>query len=376
MTRVPPHERVLAGCTMVIAAERRASDLALALERRGAAVYAAPPMRIVPNTEDAQLVERTRALITRPPDVVVATTGVGFRAWIDTAHEHGLADELLTAMRGALLVARGPKANGAIQQAGLQAPWVAASETVAEVGAHLIGRGVAGLRIAVQHHGAGSDDLDDLLRQHGAEVVPLTVYRWAEAPDPALVRRSVQEASSGRVDGVLFTSAPGAARWLADAGAHGAMPGIARRAAGGRLLLAAVGPVTAAPLREAGLPVEIAPRGRLGSLARCVIDHFANRRAPWLTTAGGTLEVRSGGAMLDGDFIALSPAGADLLGALFDARGNVLTRAELARELPRAGATLHAVEMAVARVREALGGRPVVQTVVKRGYRLQREDDR
>jgi uroporphyrinogen-III synthase len=47
----------------------------------------------------------------------------------------------------------------------------------------------------------------------------------------------------------------------------------------------------------------------------------------------------------------------------------VLSRAALLGALPR-GADEHAVEMAVARLRAALGGATYVQTVVKRGYRL------
>ena len=57
------------------------------------------------------------------------------------------------------------------------------------------------------------------------------------------------------------------------------------------------------------------------------------------------------------------------LGALADASGRVLSRAELLAVLPR-GCDEHAVEMAVTRIRAALGGPEFVQTVVKRGYRL------
>jgi len=58
-----------------------------------------------------------------------------------------------------------------------------------------------------------------------------------------------------------------------------------------------------------------------------------------------------------------------VLRALVDARGRVLSRAELLAALPR-GCDEHAVEMAVARLRAALGGPEFVQTIVKRGYRL------
>ena len=59
-----------------------------------------------------------------------------------------------------------------------------------------------------------------------------------------------------------------------------------------------------------------------------------------------------------------------MLGALFDAGGRVLSREELGHVLPRGGENAHAVEMAIARLREALGCPDAVKTVIKRGYRL------
>lgn len=368
-------DAALAGCTIVVAADRRAGDLASALERRGALVARAPALSIVPNADDEELIRRTRELVQRPPDIVVVTTGVGLRGWMDAAHEHDLAEELADALRGSQFVARGPKAHGAIQQAGFVADWVAESETAAEVGDYLLSSSLVGKRIAVQHHGAGADGLDQLLAGAGADVVSLTVYRWGPPADPQLVDRSVAQAAAGEVDAVLFTSAPGAAEWIRAAGRRNAVDGIRVRAASGRLLLAAVGPITAAPLQELGLRATIADRGRLGSLARCVIGYFGSGGgAPTLQTSAGSMSTRSGGVVIDGEFIALSRAGAGLLGALFDAGGRVLTREEIAVALPRTGRNAHAVEMAVARVREALGTRDVIRTVVKRGYRLAVED--
>ncbi|MGW8483781.1 uroporphyrinogen-III synthase [Microbacterium sp. NPDC055903] len=374
MTAPRQLDAALIGCTIVIAADRRAADLASALERRGGAAYRAPALSIVPNADDAQLLARTEELIAQPPDVVIVTTGVGFRGWMDAAHENGLAEELADAFAQTLFVARGPKAHGAIQQAGFTADWVAESETAAEVGEYLTGIGVAGKRVAVQHHGAGADGLDELMTAGGADVVSITVYRWGPPPDPQLVHRSTVQAGSGEVDAVLFTSAPGAAEWIATAQRAGMLDAVRARAANGRLLLAAVGPVTAAPLDAAGLTVTLAARGRLGSLARCVIDHFGGGSAPRLRTPAGDLEVRSGGALLDGSFIPLSRASAGVLGALFDAQGRVLARDELGRALPRGGENAHAVEVAVGRLREALGCPSVVQTVIKRGYRLAVEE--
>jgi len=369
-TTRPTLSAALDGCTIVIAVDRRSSELSAALERHGAVVRQAPALTIVPHIDDDALIAATRSLIAAPPDIVVATTGVGFRGWIEAADEAGLADELHAALAGARIVARGPKARGAIQQAGFTADWVAESETSAELGEYLLAEGVAGHRVAVQHHGSGADGLDELLGDAGADVVSLTVYRWGPPPDPAVVARSVLAAAQGEVDAVLFTSAPGAAEWMAAAAREGAQEAVVDRTRRGRLLLAAVGPITAGPLQDAGAKPLIAERGRLGALVRAVVSHFGGGHADALQTGAGRLELRSAGVVLDGRHIPLSRTGADLMAALFDAGGGVVSRQRLQSVLPRSGENTHAVEMAVARLREALGTPDLVKTVVKRGYRL------
>ena len=369
-TTRPALSAALEGCTIVIAVDRRSSELAAALERHGAQVRHAPALTIVPHIDDDALIAATRELIARQPDVVVATTGVGFRGWMEAADEAGLLDDLHAALSRAQIVARGPKARGAIQQAGLTADWVAESETSVELGEFLLAEGVAGRRVAVQHHGSGADGLDELFSRAGADVVSLTVYRWGPPPDPAAVSRSVVASAAGEVDAVLFTSAPGAAEWITAARNERVLEAIVERETERRVLMAAVGPITAGPLQDAGLHPLIAERGRLGSLVRAVVTHFGGGGAPSLPTSAGRLELRSGGIVLDGRHIALSRSATDILASLFDAQGGVVSRPRLQAALPRSGENTHAVEMAVARLREALGVPDLVKTVVKRGYRL------
>jgi uroporphyrinogen-III synthase len=364
----------LAGCTIVIAVDRRSGELTAALERHGATVRRAPALTIVPHIDDEALLARTRELIAHPPESVVATTGVGFRGWMEAADEAGLHDGLHAALAQARIVARGPKARGAIQQAGLTADWVAESETSVELGEYLLAEGIQGRRIAVQHHGSGADGLDELFARAGADVVSLTVYRWGPPPDPDAVAKSALAAAAGEVDAVLFTSAPGADAWVQAAADAGALEGIRALVRTGRIFIAAVGPITAGPLVDAGLEPRIAERGRLGSLVRTVVGHFGGGHAPGRWTVAGRLELRSGGAVLDGRFVPLSRTGCDILAALFDANGAVISRPELQRALPRSNANPHAVEMAVARVRDAIGSGDLVKTVVKRGYRLNTVD--
>ncbi|MCU1599950.1 MAG: Uroporphyrinogen synthase, partial [Frankiales bacterium] len=91
---------------------------------------------------------------------------------------------------------------------------------------------------------------------------------------------------------------------------------------------------------------------------------------------GHTLAQQNGHWLVDGSVVELSDRQSAVLGALVRAEGRVLSRDDLLRQAWTASdADTHAVEMTVARLRTALGpARAVVQTVVKRGYRLAAAD--
>ncbi|WP_041294868.1 uroporphyrinogen-III synthase [Isoptericola variabilis] len=371
----PALSQVMAGCTVLITADRRSGELAAALERRGATVRHAPALSMIPHVDDDALIAATRALVADRPDVVVATTGVGFRAWIEAADAHGLADDLLATLGDARLVARGPKARGAIQAAGLQADWVAESETSAEVAEVLLSEGVTGLHVAIQHHGAGADGLDEVFAKAGARVSSLVVYRWGPAPDPDAVLASVHAAAAGEIDAVAFTSAPGAEAWLEAAEDAGVGPQVVQRFTSGEMVAAAVGPVTARPLESRGIPTLQPERGRLGALVRALVGHYENVESVALATVAGPLTIRARVAVLDGHVLPLSPTGVEVLRLLAAAGGDVVPREKVLDVLPGASRDPHAVEVAIARLREATGRRDLIKTVVKRGYRLELAHD-
>ena len=79
----------LAGFTVAVTAARRREELSALLTRRGARVVEAPAIRILPTQDDKQLLAATRACVAEPPDIVVATTGIGFRGWMEAADGWG-----------------------------------------------------------------------------------------------------------------------------------------------------------------------------------------------------------------------------------------------------------------------------------------------
>jgi len=363
-------EQHLAGCVILVTAERRSAELASALERRGALVRHAPSLSMLPLDDDVALAAATQAIIDEPPDIVVATTGIGFRSWIDAAETIGLGDELLAVLGAARIVARGPKARGAIQAAGLNADWVAESETSTELAEFLLAEGVEGRTIAIQYHGSGADGIDALFRDAGARVQTVIVYRWGPPRDPELVTEWVARTAAGEVDAVLFTSAPAAAAWV-EAAVHGGLSdSLLARFTSGQVTAFAVGPITAGPLRDVGIDPVVPSRGRLGALVREVIAHYSYDSARPIPTVAGSLVVRNARAVLDGRPLPLSPSSFAALRALARVPGAVVSREALLDELPGEAVTPHAVDVTIGRLRETLGDPAVVRTVVRRGYRL------
>ncbi|MGW1730603.1 uroporphyrinogen-III synthase [Streptomyces sp. NPDC001999] len=358
----------LAGFTVGVTAARRADELGTLLQRRGATVVHAPALRIVPLADDSELLAATEELIDQVPDVVVATTAIGFRGWIEAADGWGIGDRLLDRLRTVELLARGPKVKGAVRAAGLTEAWSPGSESMAEVLDRLLDEGVEGRRIALQLHGEPLPGFVESLRAGGAEVVVVPVYRWMEPEDLAPLDRLLDVTAARGLDALTFTSAPAAASFLNRADQRGLLPEILG-ALQGEVVSACVGPVTALPLQARGIDTIQPERFRLGPLVQLLCRELPSG-ARTLPVAGHRVEIRGHAVLVDDELRPVPPAGMALLHSLARRPGWVVARADLLRALPGSGTDEHAVETAMARLRTALGVPRLIQTVVKRGYRL------
>lgn len=224
---------------------------------------------------------------------------------------------------------------------------------------------LAGCAIAIVEE-CSSGDLDAMLSSRGATVRRVLVPR----PDAHELGSAAMHAGRGEADAVILASASVAGSWVEAAERTDALESIRRRAGSGRLLLVAMGAGVADRLRDADLRTVVSDPERPTSPADLVIEHFGSGGALSQRTDAGLVEVRSGGVVVDGVFVPLSRSAVALIDALASAGGRVISREELGGALPGPQRTPHAVEAAVARLRDALGQRALVHTVVKRGYRL------
>jgi uroporphyrinogen-III synthase len=261
----------LEGRTIGITADRRGEDQAVMFRRLGAEVLLAPTLQTIKEAPDG-LRDLTEQLIDRPPDYLIANTGFGMRLWFEHASKWGKGDALSTALRQVRLIARGPKAAGALSSKGLSASWRAPSEQLAEVADHLLSEGVAGKRVAFQLQGRESPEITTRLENAGAMVTTIPVYRWTKPEGGSRVADLIEKCCQGQVDAITFTAAPQVRFLLEMADSVGSAKTLIDALNNG-IVVGCIGPVCASAAREEGIRDPVVPDNwRLGSLVKAVAE--------------------------------------------------------------------------------------------------------
>jgi uroporphyrinogen-III synthase len=357
----------LRGFRIGVTSDRRSGDLIAALERRGAQVLHAPALKIAPNDHDSTLVAETRNLIRVRPEVVLVTTGYGMRRWLEVADAAGLGAELTAVLEQSRIFARGPKAVGAVRAAGLVDAELSETDTTASLVDSMVEAGLTGRRVALQLHGYTDDVQLDRLREVSASVSTVTPYRWVRPAAHDRLPRLIEAACSHQLDAITFTSAPGAAATLDTARDLGLADQFVA-AHRDHVMAAAVGPVTAEPLRAAGISPVVPDRYRLGALIRLVCDELAAHHVQTFAAGNVLIEVRGRSVAVAGRNVLLGPGALALFKALAASDG-VVSRSALVASLPDP-LDDHALEVAMSRLRRALEVPGLISTVVRRGYRF------
>ncbi len=361
----------LDGFTVGITADRRWEEQAELLNRRGATVIHGPTIKTLPLSELEPLRAATESLIERPPDVFIASTGIGMRAWMSAADSWGIGESLVHALATARVLARGPKANATLHQLGIDVDDTCRSERMADVVEMALEFGVGAKRVTIQRHGASAPEIIAALEAAGALVSEIPVYEWRLPDDVEPALRMIRAIIDRRVHAVTFTSAP----------AIGNLIKMATAAELDRALIGAlnsstkaacVGPICAQYSADVGIAPAIVPkRARLGALVLAIGDALAQVQEP-VMVRGRRLLMQGTSVVIDGTTFPLSDRESDVLRSLIDRMSGVVSKAELFDKLwGTTASNTHVVEVTVARLRARLGDLGVaIVTVPRRGYRL------
>jgi uroporphyrinogen-III synthase len=248
----------LVGRRIVVGETRELEILAQMLERQGAEAIRCPLISIHDSPDAGQVIDWLKRFITTPPDDVVLMTGEGLGRLVGFAQRAGLETNLIATLKRVRKIARGPKPVRRLRTLGLAADIHAEPATSAGVIAVLAQEKLHGRRIAVQCYPDDSHgELLTFLRREGAQVDPVLPYVYGSEADDRQVVAVIDDMAAGRVDLAVFTSSPQVTRLRQVASKNDRA--LALREALRRTPLAAVGPVVARAIEDAGGQVAIAP---------------------------------------------------------------------------------------------------------------------
>lgn len=373
---LPAHTRqvtlpTLDGFTVGITADRRWEEQAELLRRRGADIIHGPVIKTLPLGPDDGLLLATESVILSPPNILIANTGIGMRSWFAAAESWGLGEALIGALAEAAIFARGPKASGAVHQAGLPVAAQATSERLAEVCELVIATGIAGQRIAFQRHGDDAPDLIDALQVAGAEVEEVPVYNWKVPTDHAPALRLIKAAIGGDIHAMTFTSAPAVRNLALIADEHELLEPLLF-ALNGTIVVACVGPVCAAAASDLGIDKLVVPaKARLGPLILEMAEALVTRSSAY-AVGGREVVLRGSTVTIDGRSLCLSTRERGVIQHLAARCGVVISKADLLRSIwGEASLDPHVVEVTVCRLRSHMGDiGDAITSVPRRGYML------
>jgi uroporphyrinogen decarboxylase len=277
---MPPTDSPLAGLKIAAFESRMAGPMADLIKKHGGEPVEAPALREVPIGGDPQAVAFARGLIEGEFDMVVFLTGVGARFLLQEVEPVVAREEFLEALNRAMVVVRGPKPLAVLREWKVRVDvQVPEPNTWHDLVAALDARGsIDGLRVAVQEYGKPSPDLCAALRDRGATVTSIPVYRWDLPEDTAPLRNTARAIAEGRIDAALFTSAQQVVHLLQIADEEGVGPRL-RDALRSRVVVGSIGPTTTETLRENGLEPTFAPEHpKMGHLVAALAETIRSRR--------------------------------------------------------------------------------------------------
>lgn len=367
----------LLGHTVALTGDRRAAELAAHLQSLGAEVIHGPMVRVRPVSHDDRLLRAaTQDLLADPPDHLLATTGIGVRGWVNAAASWRARNELLEALAGARILARGPKVVGALSEVGLDAWHVAGSGRTAAMVDHLVEAGVDGAHVAIQLPGDPLEDAVARLEAAGARVTTVPVYEWTWPEDLEPARRVLRAIATRRASAATFTSRP-AVRHLAGLAASEGLEQPVVEALRHDVAAVCIGGATADALHAlTGVAPACPDRPVLGAMGPVVADELRHRGHHHLRLSDGS-DVVVQRRLVDGGGVTVmtSDREAALLDRLISRPRRTVSRTELLRAVWR-GEVVDAstLDATMARLRRRVRGTGLaVLTVPGRGYLINGE---
>lgn len=263
-----PRQKPLSGRRIVVTrAREQQGDFAELLQGYGAEVVECPTIAFLP-PEDWEALDQALDRIDSY-DWAIFTSANGVRFFLGRLQARGKDVRVLDGIKVAAI---GPATAATLQEAGLTAHLVPA-EYRAEAVLEALGNDLGGMRFIIPRAAEAREVLPVGLRERGAEVEVVPVYRTVPVADESETVLALLQA--GRIDAVTFTSSSTVVSFVE------AFPGEDLPALFKGVTIACIGPVTAETAGRYGLRADVIPSTfTIPGLAEALVAHISRDTRP------------------------------------------------------------------------------------------------
>ena len=241
---------------------RRAKEMGQLISNNGGVPVIAPSTREVPEGPNEDELKFAAELQQDKYGAVIFLTGVGTRQLAQAIESVCPRERFAAALNRTQVVARGPKPVAVLREFGvtpaLTVPepntWRELVQTLDQNAEKVPLRGQL---VAIQEHGLPSTELYLALKERGANVFPVHVYKWEPPEDIAPLRDAISALSRGNIDVVLFTSSIQVHHLFRFAEEMKLRDLLAKGLK--RAVVVSIGPTTSATLRDFEVHVDMEP---------------------------------------------------------------------------------------------------------------------
>lgn len=238
---------------------RMANQMESLIRRYGGMPLVAPSMQEIPLDHHPEVETFGQQLIAGQIHSLLLLTGVGTRTMLQIL-EHQLGQEDLNkALNRISVIVRGPKPAAALREQGL-VPTLTVPEPntwkdiLSSLDEH---QSIAGQRMAVQEYGVSNSDLLEGLRERGATVISVPIYRWSLPEDTGPLRNLLSEIVKGQVQVLLITNAVQLDHAFEILQKNGQKDQFLEACQ--KMIMASIGPTASERIRSYGLQVNLEP---------------------------------------------------------------------------------------------------------------------
>jgi uroporphyrinogen-III synthase len=240
---------------------RMAQEMERLITRHGGIPVVAPSMKEIPLSDHPQALAFGETLLSEEVDIVVLLTGAGCRTLLEILETRFTLEAIKNALQNTILVVRGPKPAGVVKALGLH-PQILVPEpnTWRDVLQALdvsFPEGLIGKRVAVQEYGVSNPELLEGLRQRGAKVIPVPVYRWTLPDDLKPLQELSQQIVQEEIPILLITNAVQVDHLIKALEDNTAIQQL--QIVLPHMMVASIGQLASERLRHHGFPVDLEP---------------------------------------------------------------------------------------------------------------------